>query len=72
MNRRAKPKGGTDDKGLPTDPRFDLVHDPWKSRFIAAGQNRDLQRVQIETALMAFGKSVRALQRSRRCLSISL
>jgi peptidoglycan hydrolase-like protein with peptidoglycan-binding domain len=57
INHTAKPRGGTDDQGRTTDPRFDLVNEPWVSRFLQAGRKRELQRIQIDVALAAFKKS---------------
>ena len=59
----AKPRGGTDNLGATTDPRVDLIRDPWKSRFMEAGRSRPLQRVQVDTALAAFSKSLAHLHR---------
>jgi len=59
----AKPRGGTDNGGATTDPSFDLIRDPWKSRFMEAGRSRPLQRVQVDTALAAFSKSLERLHR---------
>ncbi len=54
----AKPRGGTDDAGRTTDRAFDLTHDPWTTRFHAAGLDRDLQRTQVDAALRAFDDSL--------------
>jgi peptidoglycan hydrolase-like protein with peptidoglycan-binding domain len=59
----ATTRGGTDETGETTDPQFDLVRDPWKGRFLDAGRDRALQRVQVDTALAAFSKSLTSLRR---------
>ena len=47
----AKPNGGVDlTSGVTTDPAFDLIADPWKTRFIAAGLDPVFQTVQVEVA----------------------
>jgi hypothetical protein len=54
----AKPNGGVDPAtGRTLDPRFDLVAQPWRSRFLAAGREKAFQRAQIETAQAAFSTS---------------
>lgn len=58
----AKPNGGVDDSGHTTDPAFNLISDVWLGRFRAASLNREFQRVQVKTALDAFGKSLRELR----------
>ena len=45
-----------------TDPRFDLVREPWISRFKQAGLHPDMQRVQLRTALAAFQSAFSRLQ----------
>jgi hypothetical protein len=58
IDHTARPRGGTDDDGRAVDPRFDLIAPPWDARFIAAGNDPDLQRVQIDTAIAAFKNSI--------------
>jgi peptidoglycan hydrolase-like protein with peptidoglycan-binding domain len=62
IDHTARPRGGTDDQGRTLDPRFDLIAPPWDARFIAAGSDPALQRVQIDTAIAAFHKSIARLQ----------
>jgi peptidoglycan hydrolase-like protein with peptidoglycan-binding domain len=57
INHTAKPRGGTNEQGKTIDSRYDLTSEPWVSRFIQAGRNRELQRVQVNMALAAFKKS---------------
>jgi peptidoglycan hydrolase-like protein with peptidoglycan-binding domain len=57
INHTAKPRGGTNEQGQTIDSRYDLTSEPWVSRFIQAGRNRELQRVQVNMALAAFKKS---------------
>jgi peptidoglycan hydrolase-like protein with peptidoglycan-binding domain len=54
----AKPRGGTTASGATTDATFDLVRDPWTSRFREAALHRELQRVQVSAALRAFNDSL--------------
>lgn len=59
----AMPNGGLDpETGRTTNPDFDLVRDPWKSRFEAMGRHRRLQRVQLEAAQAAFQASLERLR----------
>jgi peptidoglycan hydrolase-like protein with peptidoglycan-binding domain len=53
----AKPKGGVKDNGTTTDPNFDLIRDPWKTRFKNACLDPTLQAVQVTAAVDAFTKS---------------
>jgi hypothetical protein len=47
----AQAGGGVDPvSGVTTDPAFDLVADPWKSRFQAAGLDPAFQTVQVNVA----------------------
>jgi hypothetical protein len=62
MDHTAKPGGGVDNQGRTIDPGFDLVQEPWASRFHEAGLSRDFQRVQVETALTDFRTSFQKLQ----------
>jgi peptidoglycan hydrolase-like protein with peptidoglycan-binding domain len=58
-----KPKGGIDPAtGLTTDPAFDLINEPWASRFRQAALFRPFQQVQVQTALAAFSHSWNLVQ----------
>ncbi len=47
----AKKNGGVDpNTGVTTDPAFDLIAEPWASRFQAAGLDPVFQRVQVTVA----------------------
>jgi len=62
LRHTARPSGGVNAAtGVTTDPRFDLVAEPWAGRFAAAGRDRDLQRVQVDTAVEAFDRSLTAI-----------
>ena len=50
----SKPRGGTDAGGRAKDSRFDLVREPWRARFLAAGRDRAWQRVQMNQAVRAY------------------
>jgi peptidoglycan hydrolase-like protein with peptidoglycan-binding domain len=53
-----QPGGGIDRiSGETTDPAFDLVNDPWVSRFSAAALWVPFQQVQVQTALNDFRSS---------------
>ena len=59
-----KPSGGVDKKtGETVNPTFDLVGEPWISRFRQAALNARFQQVQIQVALAAFETSYQAIQR---------
>lgn len=58
----ARTRGGTDDRGLTIDPRFDLIRAPWDQRFIEAGKDPVLQRVQLDVAVEDFTRSFTRLQ----------
>ncbi len=53
----SKRRGGTGTAGVTTDPRFNLVAEPWISRFLTAGRDRSLQRVQLSQAVAAYRTS---------------
>lgn len=58
-----KPNGGVDPaNGRTTDPHFDLIHEPWVSRFRAAAAFLPYQKVQVTTALAAFERSYARLR----------
>ena len=55
----SKPLGGIDPAtGQTTDPAFDLISEPWVSRFRAAALWMPFQQVQVQTALADFGSSL--------------
>jgi hypothetical protein len=61
----AKVSGGIDPRtGVTIDPVFDLTAEPWRSRFVAAGQEPAFQKQQVATALDAFQLSLRHLQQT--------
>jgi peptidoglycan hydrolase-like protein with peptidoglycan-binding domain len=78
IEHTAKPRGGTDDTGHATDARFDLIAAPWDARFVDAGTDVSLQRVQIGVATAAFEQSIAHLRafapeiRSERGLAFML
>lgn len=54
-----KPNGGVDQKtGETTDPAFDLIEEPWVSRFRQAVLWKPFQQVQVQTAVKDFGNSL--------------
>ncbi|HYY98828.1 MAG TPA: hypothetical protein VE642_09575, partial [Pyrinomonadaceae bacterium] len=63
VKHTAKPNGGVSKAtGATTDPKFDLIHEPWAGRFRRAGMNRALQRVQVTTAIKDFTDSLKMLK----------
>jgi hypothetical protein len=59
-----KPSGGVISKtGDTTNPGFDLVAEPWISRFRQAALDARFQQVQVRVALAAFNSSFQAIQR---------
>src|SRR5262245_7432508 len=59
----ARPNGGVDPAtGRTLDPRYDLVAQPWRDRFKAAGKAIPFQRAQVETALAAFTASAHRIR----------
>ncbi len=54
--------GGVGQDGVTTDRAFDLVEEPWVSRFRAAAQERAFQPVQFQNALQAFHRSLSAIR----------
>ncbi len=62
LTHTAKPMGGVDKDGQTTAPAFDLVSDVWVNRFRTAALDREFQKIQVQTALDAFGKSFRELR----------
>jgi peptidoglycan hydrolase-like protein with peptidoglycan-binding domain len=58
-----RPNGGVDpDTGETTDGDFDLVEEPWVTRFTEAGRSPVFQAVQITTARAAFDNSFARLK----------
>ncbi len=58
-----QPGGGVDPAtGETTDPPFDLVNDPWVSRFRVAALWARFQQVQVQTALNDFRNSLTQVQ----------
>jgi hypothetical protein len=78
VRHTAKSQGGVDSMGRTTDPQFDLVQEPWKTRFRNAALDRSLQKVQVSIALQAFNGSLRQVQafapqlRSERAIAFML
>jgi hypothetical protein len=62
ITHAAKPNGGVNDQGQTTDPNFDLVGDAWNDRFMAAGRDQGLQKVQIQQAVAAYTDSLAAIR----------
>jgi hypothetical protein len=59
-----KPSGGVDPKtGDTVNPSFDLVAEPWISRFRQAALTARFQQTQVQEALAAFEASYRDLRR---------
>ncbi|HYE17543.1 MAG TPA: peptidoglycan-binding domain-containing protein [Tepidisphaeraceae bacterium] len=54
-------RGGTTESGATTDAKYDLIREPWKTRFRGALVNGRLQRVQVDAAADAFKASWAAL-----------
>jgi len=55
--------GGVDRvTGQTRDPHYDLIAEPWRSRFLEAGRDPVFQRVQIATALAAFTISAKNIR----------
>jgi hypothetical protein len=58
-----QPNGGIDPvTGLTTDPAFDLIHDPWVSRFSQTALWQPFQQVQVQTALNDFSRSLSSIE----------
>jgi hypothetical protein len=62
IKHTAKANGGVNANGVTTDPKFDLIRDPWAARFKRAGLDPALQRVQVTTAIDAFTLSLKLLK----------
>jgi hypothetical protein len=56
------PNGGIDSTGETTDPAFDLVREPWVSRFRQAALFKPFQQVQVQTAVHDFSASQSRIQ----------
>jgi len=57
--------GGVDRvTGQTRDTRYDLIAEPWRSRFLEAGRDPIFQRVQIATALAAFTVSAKNIRQN--------
>lgn len=50
-------RGGTNAAGETTNATYDLIRDPWKSRFTDVCLHPTLQRVQVQAAIAAFQAS---------------
>ena len=58
-----KPQGGVDPAtGLTTDQDFDLINEPWVSRFRQAALFKAFQQAQVRTALKDFSQSSNLIQ----------
>jgi len=58
MKHAPKTNGGISPAtGETTDPAFDLIREPWISRFRRAASSRAFQKVQVETAMASFRNS---------------
>ena len=57
-----KPHGGVDLAGKTIDPAFDLIHDPWVSRFRQAALFKPFQQAQVHTALLDFSDALKRIQ----------
>ena len=63
LTHTAKPSGGVDARtGVTVDARFDLVAEPWRSRFASAAREPAFQRQQIASAVEAFERSLATLR----------
>jgi hypothetical protein len=62
LDHTIKENGGVDSQGKTTDSRFDLIQDPWVSRFRQAALDPALQRVQLDVASTAFNSTVHQVQ----------
>jgi Putative peptidoglycan binding domain len=57
--------GGVDRvTGETTDGRYDLISDPWRSRFLIAGRDPVFQRAQVIDALAALGASAQRIRQT--------
>ena len=59
----ARPNGGVNPAtGRTLDPAYDLVAEPWRTRFERMGCDRALQKVQLQAAVTAFRTSLTRLR----------
>jgi peptidoglycan hydrolase-like protein with peptidoglycan-binding domain len=78
LEHTARERGGTAANGETLDARFDLIRDPWLSRFRECARQRVFQNIQVQCALEAFEKSFRFIQsyapdlRSERAVAFML
>jgi hypothetical protein len=57
--------GGVDRAtGQTTDGLYDLIAEPWRSRFLAAGRDPAFQRAQVTEALAALGVSAQRIRQT--------
>ena len=57
--------GGVDSvTGLTMDSRYDVIAEPWRSRFLTAGRDPVFQRAQVVEALAAFNASAERIRQS--------
>lgn len=54
LDHTRKSGGGVNAQGLTTDPAFNLIAEPWLSRFRQAGRLKQFQVAQVRTAVTAF------------------
>ncbi len=57
MTHLESARGGTNAAGETTNAAYDLIRDPWKSRFTDVCLHPDLQKVQVQAAVAAFQAS---------------
>jgi peptidoglycan hydrolase-like protein with peptidoglycan-binding domain len=61
----AKPNGGVDPAtGRSLDPHYELINQPWRDRFRAAGSELAFQRAQVAAAVTAFTASARQIKQT--------
>jgi len=64
LRHTRRPDGGLNPAGHTADPAFNLIEEPWLSRFRAAASDRAFQAVQFNAALAAFGHSLDVIRRA--------
>lgn len=57
LRHARQPGGGVDSEGKTTDAAFNLIEEPWPSRFLRAALAPAFQRAQVRVALAAFSRS---------------
>jgi len=62
INHTGRKRGGTTSTGETADSKFDLIRAPWTNRFLRAGRDLRLQRVQMDLAVETFTSSFQHLQ----------